>query len=272
MRYWAGGGGERAVILIHGVGSYLERWRHTFASLAQRFRVFAFDLPGAGLSERSAAFSYRVEDLARLAHSFARAMDLVSTSLVGSSLGGAIAAHYARLFPDSVERIVLSSSAGWGRGASPLLWLVGLPGLGELIGRLQSREGTAALLRRLVYNPDVVTEELLELHYRMASQPEAWRTTLRLLRANGGPLGQRARMIRPLRRELPSLGKPVLLIWGDHDRIMPVAHARAAASLLPDSELHILAGCGHLAMLDRPAEYDALLLAFLSREAIDIRS
>lgn len=265
LRYWQGGAGDRVVILVQGVGSYIERWRHTFDVLRRRFRVYALDLPGLGLSDKPADFCYHVTNLARFVRLFAGMMGLASASLVGSSLGGAVVAHYARVFPDDVEQLVLSSSAGWGRRVSGLLRIAGLPGIGELLGRRQGRESARRLLLRTVRTPAVVTEELVDLEEQMSAQPDAWKAALRLLRANGNLLGQSKSVFGPLRRDLRDFAKPVLILWGDRDNVLTPAHARIAKSVLPHAEIHLFEGCGHMLMLERPDEYASLLLSFIER-------
>jgi pimeloyl-ACP methyl ester carboxylesterase len=265
VRYWVGGRGARAVVLIHGVGSYVERWLPTFRVLVRRFRVYALDLPGRGLSDKPVHFSYHVSNLARFVKSFSEAMGLTTQSLVGSSFGGAVAAHFARLYPESVDRLVLSSSAGWGRGVTPVLRLVGIPILGELIGTRQTKEATRRLLRNSVHDPSVVTEDLVDLHYRMNSQPGAWPAFLRLLRANGNILGQSPSVFGPLMRELRGFGKPVLILWGDQDRIIPPAHLRNAMSVLPHAETRVISGSGHFLTIEKPDEYAEAVLHFLEK-------
>lgn len=269
LRYWMGGRGELAVVLVHGLGSYVERWRRTFEVLSTRMRVFAMELPGRGLSDKPSDFSYRVEHLAHIVKGFAEAMGLERISLVGSSLGGAVVAHFAREYPGSVDRLVLSSSAGWGRRVTPALLIAGLPGIGELIGRRQNRESARRLLLSIVREPSVVTEELVDVHYRMSSLPGAWKGFLRLLRANGTALGQSPRVFRPLRRELRGFPRPTLILWGEEDRIIPPRHADIALRVIPNSEKRIFAGCGHFLMLERADEYAATVLEFLDAGVTD---
>ena len=116
-RYWMAGDTGPNVILIHGVGRFLEEWLPSFDALAANCRVYALDLPGHGHTDKPLSASYRLADLARFVNDFMGALDIPPAHVVGHSLGGGIALQLTLQFPEVVNRLVLVCSAGLGKEA-----------------------------------------------------------------------------------------------------------------------------------------------------------
>src|SRR5688572_24839590 len=95
-----------AVVLVHGLGGFGASWRDTMETLAARATVFALDLPGFGRSAKPRT-TYRLGYFARALHGFLDGLGVGQASLVGHSLGGAVAATYALTHPLRVERMAL---------------------------------------------------------------------------------------------------------------------------------------------------------------------
>lgn len=262
-RYWALGEGGTPVILIHGIGGYAEDWALTIPALAEEHRVYAPDLVGFGRSDKPPA-SYSLSYLAQFVHEFMVTQGIERASLVGWSLGGAVALQFALEFPDKLDKLVLVSSGGLGREVTITLRLMTLPFVGELLGR-PGRKGTAQFLKECVYDPSLVTDELVELSYQMSALPGAQKSFLTTLRAIGSTRGQRATVLHPILNGLGAITAPTLLVWGEKDRIVPVAHVHIAEERLPNARCHIFERCGHMPPLEKPAEFNALVLEFLSR-------
>src|SRR5215470_18888884 len=123
-----------AVILLHGLGGFGRSWRQTIDALATRATVFAVDLPGFGRSAKPRAI-YRLGYFARALHGFLDALGVGQASLVGHSLGGAIAVTYALTHPSRVERLALVSALvpGFSFHMSLGYRVVTIPVLGEAL-------------------------------------------------------------------------------------------------------------------------------------------
>src|SRR5881396_2500362 len=106
LHYLVDGRGP-VVVLVHGLGGFAESWRHTLRGLAGRTTVYALDLPGFGASAKPRAW-YRLPYFAGALHGFMEALGIREASLVGHSLGAAVAVTYAP--PTSASR---STRAGW---------------------------------------------------------------------------------------------------------------------------------------------------------------
>src|SRR4051794_40830472 len=133
-------GSGSAVVLVHGIAGDASEWSPVIAGLARSFDVIAPDLPGHGSSGRLrgdhsiGAFACWLRDLVE-------ALDVDRATFVGHSLGGGVVMQFAYQFPQYVERMVLVSSGGLGRGVRAVLPGAGLPraqlGLGLVGGGAQ---------------------------------------------------------------------------------------------------------------------------------------
>src|SRR5256712_9227495 len=108
-----------AVVLVHGLGGFAESWRHTLRGLAARTTVYALDLPGFGASAKPRT-RYRLPYFAGALHGFMEALGIQGASLVGHSLGAAVAVTYAVTHPARVDRFALAGGAVPGLRYRPL--------------------------------------------------------------------------------------------------------------------------------------------------------
>jgi 4,5:9,10-diseco-3-hydroxy-5,9,17-trioxoandrosta-1(10),2-diene-4-oate hydrolase len=261
-RYWALGDGGMPVILLHGIGDSVENWMRSIRALALGHRVYAVDLVGSGRSGKPDV-AYSFEHFARFVNGFMMSLGIHCASLAGHSLGGAIALTYAIQFPEKVDKLVLVSSGGLGRNISPRFRLATLPFVGEWLTR-PSRERVARSLRKCFHDPALVSEELIELKHEIAALPGAHDTYLSTVRTLGSLRGLRHDVVRPILDNLYTINAPTLIVWGRHDRILPLAHAHAAKKRIPNAQLRILDCCGHLPQVECPEAFNALAAEFLA--------
>ena len=160
-RYWDEGSQGEPVVLIHGLGGYVENWLPSFDALAAQHRVVAVDLPGHGRTEKPKDASYGVENLAGFVKDFMAARQIERAHVVGHSMGGAVATRLVLMHPATVDRLALVAPAGFGKEFHPMVRLSSAPLLGELLTR-PSRSGSADFARTAVHDPAVITDELIE--------------------------------------------------------------------------------------------------------------
>jgi pimeloyl-ACP methyl ester carboxylesterase len=225
----AGPADGTAVVLVHGLGSRGDDWRELAPYLVKAgFRVYMPDLPGYGLSERPADFSYSVHDEADIVVGFLDALGLKQVDLGGWSMGGAIAQHVAFSHPERIRHLILFDAAGL--DVAPK-WDVGLftPDSPAQLAQLDALLMPAPpevpafiaedIVRRLEKNAWVV--------HRAIDSMLTWQDATDKL--------------------LPKLKMPVLIVWGDKDQIVPLNQGETMHQLVPQSQLDIIPGCGHLA-------------------------
>lgn len=246
IRYFAGGQGDPLVI-IHGGGDGARAWLKSAEELSNYYSVYIPDLPGFGRSQ-SASDKFHLPEYVAFVKNFSQALGIERFHLIGHSIGGGIALHYALHFPEKVKGLVLVSS--WCLGIEAALWvrLLSHPALSKSLG-----EAAIAVLKgvkwlaRLFYAPfrfaNPVTRVKMDIGKTMI--------TLR---------GQTT----VLQDRLCELTMPTLLVWGSGDRIVPAAHAYVAAELIPDCQLHIFEGCGHSVYKQKAGEFSQLLTNFLA--------
>ncbi|MDQ2809774.1 MAG: alpha/beta fold hydrolase [Chloroflexota bacterium] len=250
------------LLLLHGFGSSTVSWQATMAALAGEYRLIALDLLGFGYSARSTA---RVHTLRRRAtHVFGLldALGIGQATLIGNSLGGAVALQCAWDAPERVPRLVLADAvAGYdGRGGSP----------SPLLGEVLSRTPLGNLLLANTFYDDARFAKGLRAVYHDPSrlQPETLAGYLAARRVRGNAATLLAITATPPDSDLPNaiaaIQTPTLILWGRQDRLMPAHYAEQLHRDLPHNRLEWIEDCGHLPQEECPAEFVAHLRAFLT--------
>jgi pimeloyl-ACP methyl ester carboxylesterase len=263
----AGTGGASPVVLLHGGGFDAANfsYRHAIEPLSRLRRVLAFDWPGYGGSD-TPNLRY---DLAYYACFLERLMDSLGiqrAALVGTSMGGGAALSFALRSPERVDKLVLVASYGLGKDV-PYgrlgYFLVHAPLAADLVYEIlrRSRRSLRWGLRRIVCDPQVVSDELVEEARRLLDQPTSgWAfRSFRKSEVGWGGLNT------DLSDRLGEVAVPTLLVHGDRDRVVPVEWAQSAHEHFPDSELHVLQGCGHWPPRECPDEFNRAVVTFLAR-------
>jgi pimeloyl-ACP methyl ester carboxylesterase len=190
------------------------------------------------------------------------AMGIRTAYLMGSSLGGAIAAMTAGLAPHRVDALILVAPGGFGKGLNGLMRLQTTPALGEGLVELAGIFPRLAL-RDVFADRRRIPSELLEVIRRHARRRITKQTYLRALRRSATLLGVRPEMVATVRSAATRIIAPTLIVWGDHDRIIPPDQASIAAHSIRGSRLHIMKGLGHVPFVEAPAAFNTAATAFL---------
>ena len=259
VRYVREGEGP-AVLLLHGLGASLAVWGETIAPIARGNAVYALDLPGHGRSDKREEIEYDAIAGAHFLVQYMNSLGISTASLIGNSAGGLVTAICAILYPQRIDKLVLVDAAGLGRQMAWFLRLASLPLVGELL-HMPNVRNARNMIKSVFYESRPVSVNLVEELIRARNTPAAKRSTLRALRS-GINLGGLKKNMMVLHR-LKDYGKPILIVWGREDRIIPVSHAYRAAEVLSDCQVHIIPRCGHWPQLERPEEFVPLVHRFL---------
>ena len=250
VRLWPGDGAT--LVFLHGLLDSSEGWAGLCEAIGGK-RI-AFDLPGFGYSDPPAtgSLSGYAEDVAEGLQELAAER----FTLVGHSLGGAVAATLAELMPERVETLVLLAPAGFGH--IQLADAVSIPGVRHVVHAalpflLSNGYAVPAAYAAIVTNGTAADRELVE---RVTSRGAAL--------VAGAREGTRAvvaatRSPDALHRRRLRYRGPVHAVWGDRDRLVPHAHADALRIALPQARIEIWPGMGHHPMRERFDDVVALL-------------
>ena len=266
------------VLLIHGIVRSLEDWAETQDLLAAAgYRVISSDLPGFGLSRRGR----ERPGLAAFARSMAGLLDALGVNrpvhVMGNSLGGGVSMTLAVEHPGKVASLTLVNSIGFGVEAnvSALPMVYAVLGTVPLIGgrfRRRAREAGIQAIRDIFFDPELATPEQLKLAGRLSRQPDFRATFLATSVALGGAVlgmppafGQRTGWRRALVNRVAASGIPVLVVWGDADKVLPPAHFEAARAALPDAQAHLFPDTGHMPQVEKATEFAALAGEFVAK-------
>ena len=260
-RYWQAGNRGNCIILIHGLGASVEVWMHNIAALAKDHRVFVLDLPGFGYSEQP-PLAFCPFDYASFIDNFMEALHIPKASLIGQSLGGGVALHYALQFPDKLEKLVLVDCAGFGKEVRWTLKLMSLPWIGELV-TYPTRLGVALFFKFAVRDSAVITRDFIDIYYRIFTRPGFQAFMLKMTRLLLDIRGGKSAVLAPIMGNLHKIKQPVLIVWGDSDRVFTPQQAYWGKEKLPDARLHIMKRCGHIPNLEKPEEFNNTVLEFL---------
>ncbi|MGW0517377.1 4,5:9,10-diseco-3-hydroxy-5,9,17-trioxoandrosta-1(10),2-diene-4-oate hydrolase [Crossiella sp. NPDC003009] len=255
------------LVLLHGGGPGASSWSNFGRNLpvfAQRHRVIMLDQPGFGHSAKPEItghyFTFSADALlALLDH-----LGIGRADLLGNSLGGGTAVRFALRHPARAGRLVLMAPGGLGLNVfapDPTEGVQKLAKFGAPPG--PSREKLADFLRTLVFDPALVTDELVEERFAVASAPESLRAMASMGKSFSQPDSFEDGM---LWREAHRLRQRVLLVWGREDRVNPLDGALLPLKLIPRAQLHVFGRCGHWAQLEKFAEFNRLALHFLGED------
>ncbi len=252
------------LVFVHCLAGSWSNWLEQLPVFARERRVVAMDLPGFGHSPMPRE-EISISGYARLLDGLLGELQIDAAAVVGNSLGGFVSTELAIGFPQRVERLVLVSAAGLSTYHNPAT--LRASALAHRFERLLAQYtawGAAnastitrrAGMRRLLLSS--VTRHPDRLSPAIAAE---------LVRGGGKPgfVGAlRALATYSVRDRLPEIACPTLIVWGEHDRIVPARDADMYAELIPDSRKVVFEDTAHLAMLERPDTFNALLREFLS--------
>jgi pimeloyl-ACP methyl ester carboxylesterase len=229
---------KQSMVLLHGLFGGLSNW----SGVVEHFQSdYDIHIPALPIYERSG--SNLLGALTDFLESYILTHDLNNVILIGNSLGGHVAILYTHRHPEKVHRLVLTGSSGLFENTS--------------MGGFPKRSNYDYIRERVAYtfyDPAIATDNLVDEVFQITTDARKCLSIVRMAKS-----AQR-NYVADL---LPEINTPVLLIWGEDDKITPPHVALEFESLLPHSKLVMLPQCGHVPMMEKPAEFNAILEDYL---------
>lgn len=254
------------LLFLHGSGPGVTGWRNfrgVLPAFAERFRCLILEFPGFGVSDDFGGHPM-VTAFGTVAP-LLDALGVAKAHIVGNSMGGGVGINFATHNPERVGRLVTIGGIGTN---------IFSPSPSEGIRLLQefvedpTRQRLVDWLKSMVYDQGLVTEQLIEERWQLATDPDTLAAARRMYgkAAFAGMNAALAASDRPLPwATMHKLTAPTLLTWGRDDRVSPPDMALIPMRTIPNAELHIFPNSGHWAMIEAREAFESTVLAFLSR-------
>jgi pimeloyl-ACP methyl ester carboxylesterase len=265
LRYYDVGRGP-ALLFLHGSGPGVTGWRNfrgVVPGFAEHFRCLILEFPGFGVSADIGG--HPMVTAQNVVSPFLDALEVDHVDVVGNSMGGGVGINFAIHHPDRIGKLVTIGGIGTN---------IFSPGPSEGIRLLQeftedpTRQRLVDWLHSMVYNPALVTEQLIEERWELATDAETLAAARRMY--GKAAFAQLIEFMRKSEAPLPwaqmhKVAAPTLMTWGRDDRVSPLDMALIPMRTMPNAELHVFPNCGHWAMIEAKQAFESTVLAFLTR-------
>jgi pimeloyl-ACP methyl ester carboxylesterase len=262
MAYRRGGKGP-VLVLLHGIAGSSSTWVPVMRLMHHEYTVLAPDFLGHGESAKPTG-DYSLGNHASAVRDFLELLDIERATVVGQSFGGGVAMQFAYQFPERCDRLVLVDAGGLGREVNWILRLLSLPAAEYVMpvlfpGFVRDWGDSVA---RFLHDRGIRRPQAAEMwgSYKSLTEAEGRRAFVRTMRAVIDTGGQ---SVNAMDRLYLAAHTPTLIVWGNHDRIIPLDHAYRAHAAIPDSRLEIMEGVGHYPHVEEPVRFVEILTDFL---------
>lgn len=257
VSFEGGAAGGPPLLLLHGFLTSSFTWRHVWGRLAGDHRLLALDLPGYGESQ-PVGEAPSIDDYARALDGVFEERGLSAATVVGTAMGGSIAAWFAYRYPHRVRRLVLMAAGGMGE-TSRNLWLFRLLATrrpGGAICRHFPRGLFAKLWRAAYDRAEVATDPVVDVYLRglRASGDMQMRIGLRV----------RASYDETYAAAMRRILAPTLLVWGEDDRVVPLCYAERYLATIPRARLVVVPRCGDFPQEEQPGRVSDVIREFVA--------
>lgn len=258
---------QEVILMVHGIGGDKDNWTLLAPQLKQRlpnYRLIAVDLPGFGDNARDRALAYNIPKQAERLHGFMQALGLPPVHLAGNSMGGHIAGYLTAEHPDAVKTLILLNNAGVEMPVKSQMVLALEQAIAnpELAGKhplfVDDAEDYDRLLKFVFVEPPPIPGPIKTYFAEKAAESATFNKWVFM------------QIVDPntrLEPKLPSIQEPVLIIWGDTDRVLDKSMVKVMEPLLTNETVLILKNTGHLPMAERPEQVADAMHEFIQKSA-----
>lgn len=228
------------IVILHGLMGGLSNFEEVADFFSEKgYKIVIPELP----IYTQNILKTNVKAFARYVKDFITFKGFDRVILLGNSLGGHIALYHAKMYPEKMLGLVITGSSGLYESA-----------MGDSYPRRGDYEYIKQKAQSVFYDPKVATKEMVDEVYSMANDRIKLIKTLTIAKSA---------IRHNMAKDLPKMHLPTCIIWGKNDSVTPPEVAEEFHRLLPNSSLNWIDKCGHAAMMERPAEFNELMLSWL---------
>jgi len=249
IRYLESGSSKKTLVLIHGLGASCERWEKVLPILENDFQVIVPDLIGFGYSDKPTV-DYTMDFFSNFLEKFLKSLGIDKTSIIGSSLGGQIAAEFASSHTQSVEKLILVAPSGIMK---------------------QSTFALDAYIMAALYPNELSAKNAFET--MDASGKEIPKTTITgfvtRMKLHNAKFAFMSTLLglknsESIISKLENISSPTLIVWGTEDPVIPIKFANDFVIHIGNSEFYEMSNCGHTPYVQKPELFASQVLKFLN--------
>lgn len=249
IRYLESGDSKHVLVLIHGLGASAERWNKVIPIFAKQYRVIVPDLIGYGYSDKPVA-DYTPDFFSSFLEKFFITLNITRPIIIGSSLGGQIAADYTSTHSNEVEKLILVSPAGSMKQSTPALDAYIMA---ALYPNDESAKNVFELMESSGHEADAQIIQGFIERMKLPNAKLAFMSTV---------LGLKNSEV--ITAKLNLISCPTLIIWGSKDPVIPIQYADNFLSNIKDCRFFRMDNCGHTPYVQDPETFSSAVLEFLS--------
>ncbi len=256
IHYIERGKGAQHVVLLHGFGANTYTWKNQIDLLAKGgFHVWAIDFLGFGLSDKPLNTEYSIDLYREQIVDFLEAKGIPKAHIIANSMGGTVALSLASQSPEKTASLIL---------IDPLAYPVKMPfaySMGKRLGKMMipffTRNLVHQTMKKIYHDPAKITEDLLDAYW-LPYQMEGGREAAIKILNSFDPAS-----LTELSQSYPDMQMPILLLWGEDDRWIPLSHLLALQDVFPHAQSATISHSGHTPQEETPEQVNSLLSQFL---------
>ncbi len=255
IAYSRTGEGE-VVLLVHGITTYSFIWRKIIPFLAQKYQVFAIDLPGCGFSSKQLTRKYSLKNHAHLLKSFLEEMNIRKVHLVGHDVGGGVCQIFAVNYPEKLFDLTLINTVAYDFWPVQPIITMRTPIIRQFAMATLDFGALRMIVRRGLYHPESLTQELMDYFWAPMKTQEGRKAFLHFAASLDN------KNLTEISEKLHTLKLPVLIIRGDGDPYLSGVIAEKLAENIPNTILAKIDTGGHFIQEDEPQFVSEKMLQF----------
>lgn len=259
IRYVVEGEGE-PIVLVHGMGCSVYSWRKLIPLLSDEYKVYAFDLPGFGLSDKPADYDYSLKSQGEFVIDFLDAIGIDKAILLGHSMGGVIVGYATANHPERVTKLILNNPGYYSGGAPEFLKYLFFP-LDRISSRMFfNRDFEREMLKIMYYDDSLATDETIDAYLLAGKTPGAVDALTAMGRSEG---------VKKYVGITNRIKVPTLIVWGKNDANIHFEDSKRLHNEIQGSEIIYIDNCGHMVPEEKPQEMAAAIKKFLNKFKTD---